>query len=214
MRLKMTNFVIWLNKTRHNSWKLMRHSAAEVDDDSQSTIYLQNEEEIPSHVILSLNVKDPRTLTKKGNNADAQVLGTASILGDVLGTEDKEHIIRGQFSDKPAGSGKIRANNLWDVSSGETEAAASNLKDEPRPPGIRPLRVLILSPWNSIRVALNEESVAVGDAESFRQQHGVRSGSSSNSECGNSDATLAGCHGDSFDGFCSTEEFFADKFLE
>ncbi|KAM2079905.1 hypothetical protein ACFX1R_027356 [Malus domestica] len=96
----------------------------------------------------------------------------------------------------------------------ETEAAASNLKDEPRPPAIRPLRVLILSPWNSIRVALNEESVAVGDAESFRQQHGVRSDSSSNSECGNSDATLAGCHGDSFDGFCSTEEFFADKFLE
>ncbi|KAM1718328.1 hypothetical protein ACFX11_026049 [Malus domestica] len=66
----------------------MRHSVDEVDDDSQSTIYLRNEEEIPSHAILSLNVKNPCTLTEKGNNADAQVLG----------------------------SGKIRANNLWDVS--------------------------------------------------------------------------------------------------
>ncbi|XP_068303084.1 ribonucleases P/MRP protein subunit POP1 [Pyrus communis] len=316
-------------KTRDHSWKLMRHSAAEADGDSQSTIYLQNKEEIPSHAILSLNVKDPRTLTETGNNADAQDLGSASILGDVLGTEDKEHIICGQFSDKPAGSGKIRANNLWDVSSGvsppveeavlcnerhdqkrnffclddsssgalntsstsqgsrscpimllknsngrglhvgwsvilplswvkpfwislvsmgahamglrekqwiscevglpyfpsdfpdcdaylclkETEAAASNLKEELRPPAIRPLRVPILSPWNSIRVALNEESNAVGDAESFRQQHGVRSNSSSNSECGNSDATLAGCHGNSFDGFVARMSFSLTNFL-
>ncbi|TQD79621.1 hypothetical protein C1H46_034798 [Malus baccata] len=315
--------------TRDNSWKLMRHSAAEADEDSQSTIHLKNEEEIPSHAILSLNVRDPRTLTEKGNTADAQDLGSASILGDVLGTEDNEHIICGQFSDKPAGSGKIRANNLWDVSSGvsppveeavlcnerhdqkrnffclndsssgalntsstsqgsrscpimllknsngrglhvgwsvilplswvkafwislvsmgahamglrekrwiscevglpyfpsdfpdcdaylclkETEAAASNLKEELRPPAIRPLRVPILSPWNSIRVALKEESVAVGDAESFWQQHGVRSDSSSNSECGNSDATLAGCHGDSFDGFVARTSFSLTNFL-
>ncbi|KAM1375214.1 hypothetical protein ACFX2I_025677 [Malus domestica] len=60
----------------------------------------------------------------------------------------------------------------------ETEAAASNLKEELHPPAIRPLRVPILSPWNSIQVALNEESNAVGDAESFRQQHGIRSYSS------------------------------------
>ncbi|XP_017179666.2 ribonucleases P/MRP protein subunit POP1 isoform X2 [Malus sylvestris] len=296
-------------RTRDTSWKLMRHSAAEADVDSRSTIHLKNEEEIPSHAILSLNVKDPRTLTEKGNTADAEDLGSASILGDVLGTEDNEHIICGQFSDKPAGSGKIRANNLWDVSSGvsppveeavlcnerhdqkrnffclddsssgalntsstsqgswscpimllknsngrglhvgwsvilplswvkafwislvskgahalglrekrwisseETEAAASNLKDELRPPAIRPLKVPILSPWNSIRVALKEESVAVGDAESFWQQHGVRSDSSSNSECGNSDATLAGCHGDSFDGFVARTKFSLTNFL-
>ncbi|KAM1413484.1 hypothetical protein ACFXTO_026076 [Malus domestica] len=316
-------------RTRDTSWKLMRHSAAEADVDSRSTIHLKNEEEIPSHAILSLNVKDPRTLTEKGNTADAEDLGSASILGDVLGTEDNEHIICGQFSYKPAGSGKIRANNLWDVSSGvsppveeavlcnerhdqkrnffclddsssgalntsstsqgswscpimllknsngrglhvgwsvilplswvkafwislvskgahalglrekrwissevglpyfpsdfpdcnaylclkETEAAASNLKDELHPPAIRPLKVPILSPWNSIRVALKEESVAVGDAESFWQQHGVRSDSSSNSECGNSDATLAGCHGDSFDGFVARTSFSLTNFL-
>ncbi|RXH68413.1 hypothetical protein DVH24_030746 [Malus domestica] len=305
-------------KTRDNSWKLMRHSAAKADEDSQSTIQLKNEEEIPSHAILSLNVKDPRTLTEKGNTADAQDLGSASILGDVLGTEDKKHVIFGRFSDEPAGNGKIRANNLWDVSSGisppveeavlceekhdqnrnffclddsssgelntsstsqgsqscpimllknnsvilpwvkafwislvskgahamglrekrwiscemrlpyfpsdfpdcdaylclkETEAAASNLKEELRPPAIRPLRVPILSPWNSIQVALNEESNAVGDAESFRQQHGIRSNSSSNSESGNSDATLAGCHGNSFDGFIARTSFSLTNFL-
>ncbi|CAN6569904.1 unnamed protein product [Malus baccata var. baccata] len=316
-------------RTRDTSWKLMRHSAAEADVDSRSTIHLKNEKEIPSHAILSLNVKDPRTLTEKVNTADAEDLGSASILGDVLGTEDNEHIICGQLSDKPAGSGKIRANNLWDISSGvsppveeavlcnerhdqkrnffclddsssgalntsstsqgswscpimllknsngrglhvgwsvilplswvkafwislvskgahamglrekrwissevglpyfpsdfpdcnaylclkETEATASNLKDELRPPAIRPLKVPILSPWNSIRVALKEESVAVGDAESFWQQHGVRSNSSSNSECGNSDATLAGCHGDSFDGFVARTSFSLTNFL-
>ncbi|XP_048430364.1 ribonucleases P/MRP protein subunit POP1-like [Pyrus x bretschneideri] len=85
----------------------------------------------------------------------------------------------------------------------ETEAAASNLKEELRPPAIRPLRVPILSPWNSIRVALNEESNAVGNAESFRQQHGIRSNSSSNSDSRNSDATLAACHGNSFDEYYS-----------
>ncbi|KAM1956576.1 hypothetical protein ACFX16_025973 [Malus domestica] len=99
-------------RTRDNSWKLMRHSAAKADEDSQSTIHLKNEEEIPSHAILSLNVKDPCTLTEKGNTADAQDLGSASILGDVLGAEDKKHVIFGRFSDEPAGNGKIRANNL------------------------------------------------------------------------------------------------------
>ncbi|XP_048430350.1 LOW QUALITY PROTEIN: ribonucleases P/MRP protein subunit POP1-like [Pyrus x bretschneideri] len=313
-------------RTRDNSWKLMKHSAAKVDEDSQSTIHLKNEEEIPSHAILSLNVKDPHTLTEKGNTADAQDLGSASILGDVLGTEDKKHVIFGRFSDEPAGSGKIRANNvssgvsppveeavlckekhdqnrnffcLDDSSSGElntsstsqgsrsclimllkncngrglhvgwsvihpvswvkafwislvskgahamglrekrwiscevglpyfpsdfpdcdaylclkeNEAAASNLKEELRPPAIRPLRVPILSPWNSIRVALNEESNAVGDAESFRQQHGIRSNSSSNSDSGNSDATLAACHGNSFDGFIARMSFSLTNFL-
>ncbi|KAB2611987.1 hypothetical protein D8674_020019 [Pyrus ussuriensis x Pyrus communis] len=290
-------------RTRDNSWKLMRHSAAKVDEDSQSTIHLKNEEEIPSHAILSLNVKDPRTLTEKGNTADAQDLGSASILGDVLGTEDKKHVIFGRFSDEPAGSGKIRANNvssgvsppveeavlckekhdqnrnffcLDDSSSGElntsstsqgsrscpimllknsngrglhvgvkafwislvskgahamglrekrwiscevwlpyfpsdfpdcdaylclkeTQAAASNLKEELRPPAIRPLRVPILSPWNSIRVAVNEESNA--------------NNSSSNSDAGNSDATLAACHGNSFDGFIARMSFSLTNFL-
>ncbi|KAB2611974.1 hypothetical protein D8674_020006 [Pyrus ussuriensis x Pyrus communis] len=95
----------------------------------------------------------------------------------------------------------------------ETEAAASNLEEELRPPAIRPLRVPILSPWNSIRVALNEESDAVGDAESFRQQHGIRSNSSSNSDSGNSDATLAACHGNSFDGFIARTSFSLTNFL-
>ncbi|BBG92682.1 ribonuclease Ps [Prunus dulcis] len=283
-------------RTRNDSWNFMKHSVSEAKDDSQSKIILEKEDSIPSYAILSLNVKDPRTLTEKEKIAYAPESGSSSILGDVLGTERKEHVVFGRFSDEPEGSGMLAEKSLWDVSSGvsppveeevickekhdqhknflclddsssgalntkspcsrscpimllknnngrglnigwsvilplswirafwislvskglmqwvglpyfpsdfpdcnaylclkETEAVASSLKEELRPPAIRPLRVPILPPWNTIRAALNEGSTTVGEDEIFRQANGVRSNSSSNSDSGLSDPTLAAC---------------------
>lgn len=95
----------------------------------------------------------------------------------------------------------------------ETEAVASSLKEELRPPAIRPLRVPILPPWNTIRAALNEGSTTVGEDEIFRQENGVRSNSSSNSDRGLSDPTLAACHGNSFDGSVARTSVSLTKFL-
>ncbi|ONI14814.1 hypothetical protein PRUPE_3G010600 [Prunus persica] len=316
-------------RTRDDSWNLMKHSVSEAKDDSQSKIILEKEDSIPSHAILSLNVKDPRTLTEKEKIAYAPESGSSSILGDVLGTERKEHVVFGRFSDEPEGSGMLAEKSLWDVSSGvsppveeevickekhdqhknflclddsssgalntstkspcsrscpimllknnngrglnigwsvilplswvrafwislvskgahamglrekhlissevglpyfpsdfpdcnaylclkETEAVASSLKEELRPPAIRPLRVPILPPWNTIRAALNEGSTTVGEDEIFRQENGVRSNSSSNSDCGLSDPTLAACLGNSFDGSVARTSVSLTKFL-
>ncbi|KAH0982044.1 hypothetical protein GBA52_009221 [Prunus armeniaca] len=117
-RLEMANGVVWLNRTRDDSWNLMKHSVSEAKDDSQSKIILAKEDSIPSHAILSLNVKDPRTLTEKEKIAYAPESGSTSILGDVLGTESKEHVVFGRFSDEPEGSGMLAEKSLWDVSSG------------------------------------------------------------------------------------------------
>ncbi|XP_021812687.1 uncharacterized protein C05D11.9 [Prunus avium] len=316
-------------RTRDDSWNLMKHSVSEAKDDSQAKIILEKEDSIPSHAILSLNVKDPRTLTEKEKIAYAPESGSSSILGDVLGTERKEHVAFGRFSDEPEGSGMLGEKSLWDISSGvsppveeevickekhdqhknflclddsssgalntstkspcsrscpivllknnngrglnigwsvvlplswvrafwislvskgahamglrekhlissevglpyfpsdfpdcnaylclkETEAVASSLKEELRPPAIRPLRVPILPPWNTIRAALNEGSTTVGEDEIFRQENGVRSNSSSNSDRGLSDPTLAACHGNSFDGSVARTSVSLTKFL-
>lgn len=71
----------------------------------------------------------------------------------------------------------------------ETESAASNVKDELRPPTQRPLRVPILPPWNSIQVSLREGPTKMQNAETFRLEDAVRNNSSSNSECENYDVT-------------------------
>ncbi|KAK9950519.1 hypothetical protein M0R45_006005 [Rubus argutus] len=304
-----------VTRSKDNSWALKRQSVGEAEDDSQSKTVLENEEDIPSHAILSLRVKDPRTFIEKRKSA--YVLGSASILADVQGTEGKEHAVYGEISDEkkeslslmwlePDGTNMLAEKNLWDVSSGisppveelvickekhdqnknffcldesssgalntstnlpcsrscpvlllkndngrglhigwsiilpiswvkafwiplvskgahviglrekhwissevglpyfpsdfpdcnaylclkATETAASNLKEELRPPALRPLRVPILSPWNSIQVSLEKGPTKVRNAETFRQEHWVRSSSSSNSECENYDVTF------------------------
>lgn len=114
----MANGVVWLNRTRDDSWNLMKHSVSEAKDDSQSKIILEKEDSIPSHAILSLNVKDPRTLTEKEKIAYAPESGSSSIQGGVLGTKRKEHVVFGRFSDEPEDSGMLAEKILWDVSSG------------------------------------------------------------------------------------------------
>lgn len=91
------------------------------------------------------------------------------------------------------------------------ETATSNLKEELRPPALRPSRIPILSPWNSIQVSLEKGPTKVQNAETFRQEHWVRSSSSSNSECENYDVTF--CPGNSFDGFVARTSFSLTNFL-
>jgi ribonuclease P/MRP protein subunit POP1 len=101
---------------------LKRQSVDEAEDDSQSKTVLENEEDIPSHAILSLRVKDPRTFIEKRKTAYAP--GSASILADVQGTECKEHAVYGEISDEKKESLSLMwsepdaEKNLWDVNSG------------------------------------------------------------------------------------------------
>ena len=92
-----------------------------------------------------------------------------------------------------------------------TETAASNLKEELRPPALRPVRVPILSPWNSIRVSLEKGPTKVRNTETFRQEPWIRSSSSSNLECENYDVTFG--PGNSFDGFVTRTSFSLTNFL-
>ena len=65
MNLKITFYIVWLHGSKDHTWGLKRHSAAEVPDDSESKTVLENEEDIPSHAVLSLRVKDPHMFIKK-----------------------------------------------------------------------------------------------------------------------------------------------------
>lgn len=324
-----------VTRSTDHTCALKRHSVGEAEDDSQSKTLLENEEDIPSHSILSLRVKDPRTFIEKRKTAYAP--GSASILAGVQGTECKEHAVYGDSDEKkeslslmwsePDITNMLTEKNLWDVNSGisppveelvickekhdrnkkffcldesssgalntstnlqcsrscpvlllkndngrglhigwsvilpiswvrafwiplvskgahaiglrekqwissevrlpyfpsdfpdcnaylclkATETAASNLKEELRPPALRPVRVPILSPWNSIRVSLEKGPTKVRNTETFRQEPWIRSSSSSNLECENYDVTFG--PGNSFDGFVTRTSFSLTNFL-
>ncbi|KAM5558370.1 ribonucleases P/MRP protein subunit POP1 [Rosa sericea] len=327
-----------VTRRKDHTLALKTHSAAEAPDDSQSKTILENEEDIPSHAVLSLRIKDPRIFIEKRKTACASDSDSASILADVQGTEDKEHAVYRIISDKKKellslmgseleGTSMLAEKNLWDINSGisppveemvlcqerydqnkkffcldesssrvlntstnlqcrscpvlllkndngrglhigwsvilplswvrafwiplvskgahviglrerhwiscdvglpcfpsdfpdcsaylclkETESAASNVKEELRPPAQRPLRVPILPPWNSIQVSLREGPTKMRNAETFRLENGVRSNSSSSLECDNYDVTF--CPGNLFDGFVARTSFSLTNFLK
>lgn len=106
-----------------------RHSVAEASDDSHSKYVLENEEDIPSHAVMSLRVKDPRVFIEKRKTANAAESGSASVLADVQGTGDKEHFVYENISEKKEeilslmgseaeGTSMLAEKNLWDVNRG------------------------------------------------------------------------------------------------
>lgn len=65
----------------------------------------------------------------------------------------------------------------------ETEAAASKLKDEQRPPAVRPFRVPIPFPWNVVRNAVDNVSMRLQDTRDSCEANRVIGGSLTISNC-------------------------------
>ncbi|KAF2325066.1 hypothetical protein GH714_022562 [Hevea brasiliensis] len=75
------------------------------------------------------------------------------------------------------------------LSSMTSESAALNQKAEQVCPAVRPLKVPVPPPWNSVRVAVTKGCIAVQVASSSCAKDIIGCNSSSNSRCDNSDIT-------------------------
>lgn len=89
-----------------------------------------------------------------------------------------------------------------------TEAAASNLQEELRPPAIRPLKVPIPPPWDSIRITLNRGFIKEGDPQ-VCTEHDSDS-LLPNSECADCNVKL---RGNLLDGFVARTSCMLTDFL-
>lgn len=92
-----------------------------------------------------------------------------------------------------------------------TEAAASNLKEELRPPSIRPLKVPIPPPWDSVWVTLNRGLLRVGDPQICIEND--NNSLLPNSDCAYSDVKLIGGEGNLLDGFVARTSCMLINFL-
>lgn len=93
------------------------------------------------------------------------------------------------------------------------EAAASNLKEELRPPAVRPLKVPILPPWDSVRITLNRVFNRVGNPQICIEGNQDSDNVLPNFVCANCDVTLPGSHGNLLDGFVARTSCMLTNFL-
>ncbi|KAJ9187885.1 hypothetical protein P3X46_003299 [Hevea brasiliensis] len=99
------------------------------------------------------------------------------------------------------------------LSSMASESAALNQKAEQVCPAVRPLKVPVPPPWNSVRVAVTKGCIAVQVASSSCAKDIIGCNSSSNSRCDNSDITSLRVDGNSFDGIIARTSSSLDDFL-
>jgi ribonuclease P/MRP protein subunit POP1 len=81
-----------------------------------------------------------------------------------------------------------------------TEAAAFNKKAERCPPDVRPWRVPIPPPWDTVQLAFNEGPARVGNGEIHSEEDMVDRNFLSNSDSGNCSKSSFVYHGNQFDG--------------
>ncbi|KAL7226950.1 hypothetical protein ACSBR1_021923 [Camellia fascicularis] len=97
-----------------------------------------------------------------------------------------------------------------------TKAAASDEKMELRPPAMRPVRVPIPPPWESVRFALDEESIRLKDAQPNSEEPCammVDENSLTNSDCGQNNVVAPNHSGFSFEGFVARTSNMLTRFL-
>ncbi|XP_057966682.1 ribonucleases P/MRP protein subunit POP1 isoform X2 [Malania oleifera] len=94
------------------------------------------------------------------------------------------------------------------------KAAASDEKLKNRPPSVRPFRIPIPSPWDSIQFSFEKRFTRAGDTDPWEKNlHGeVNSNSLTNSNSGNCNATLVH-HCTSFEGFVARKADMLTLFL-
>jgi len=80
-----------------------------------------------------------------------------------------------------------------------TEAAAADKKSELRPASIRPSRIPVPPPWNTVRVFLDNVATGERDPKIASEKNTIDDNSSSDTRCGRSDRVSLFCQGNSFD---------------
>lgn len=93
------------------------------------------------------------------------------------------------------------------------EAADSNLKEELRPPAMRPLKVPVILPWDSVRITLNRGLSRVGNPLICIEGNQDSDNVLPNSVSANCDVTLLGSHNNLLDGFVARTSCSLTSFL-
>lgn len=97
------------------------------------------------------------------------------------------------------------------------KAAASDEKVKLRPPAMRPVRIPIPPPWETVRCSFEKESTRVEDAETLSKDqcsiNVVNENSFKKSDCQRSDVLALGHHGFMSDGFVARTSIMLRHFL-
>lgn len=97
------------------------------------------------------------------------------------------------------------------------KAAASDEKMKLRPPAMRPVRIPISPPWETVQCSLEKESTRVEDAETLSKEqcsiNVVNENSCKKSDCQRSDVLALGHHGFMSDGFVARTSNMLRHFL-
>lgn len=93
------------------------------------------------------------------------------------------------------------------------EAASAYLKEEARPTALRPLRIPIPAPWDSVWVSLHNRLPRVGDCHVSGEENKENGSLLSNLDSTYSDDALPNCHGNLLDHFVARTSSMLTNFL-
>jgi ribonuclease P/MRP protein subunit POP1 len=95
-----------------------------------------------------------------------------------------------------------------------TEVAALNQKAERCPPDVRPWRVPIPPPWDTVRLAFTKGPARLGNREIHSKEDMVDGNLLSNSDSGNCSVSSFVHHGNRFDGLVARTYFMLTDFMK